>query len=334
MNVLLEALPGEKLPVSEVMASLGRLWEGEGAGLDQRKTDFRASQMNVILHCGLDTKPDELRKRFDTLLEMGHRYPCRIIVLCPDSRADHHAELESKIYSQCYIGERGRQHVCIEGIVLSYVPSERGFLENQVSIWLDNDLPTYHWLHRVPVDRVKSYGKSFLQECKRIVYDSSVEPEGYAEQVRAITNSGPESTRWRDLAHSRGLPLRQSVGQFLSAYDPALLVNGLTRISLKYRGNLKGEAHCLLAWAKGRLTDCAGKEPFNPELVTEVLSDEDETSLLMEWSYDNGHQFHWWVNLDTELSVIKVNYGQGEQVHPLSMKLLAPAESLGEAFFF
>lgn len=334
MNTLLEALPGEKIPVSRVIQTLGRLWENEDVESGGRRTDFRASQMNVILHCGMDTNPEELRERFDVLLEVGHRYPCRIIVLCPDSSAEERTELECKIYSQCYIGDRGRQHICIEAIILSYVPSERGFLENQVSILLDNDLPTYHWLHRVPVERVIAYGKSFLQRCKRVIYDSSVEPPDYAVQVRAVTNSGPDSSRWRDLANSRGLPLRQSVGQFLSTYPADLLAEGLNKITLKHRHNLKGEALCLLEWTKNRLADCAKDDEFRPEIEIQELENEDETSLLMEWGYDNGHLFHWWLNLDTALSMIKVDYGQGVQTHPLTMKLLGAPESLGEAFFF
>jgi hypothetical protein len=221
MNTLLNSLPGKQLPVSDVMEALRKLWDNDGikpTGSDQSTTEFRASQMNVVLHCGVDTHPDEIRMRFNTVLELGHRYPCRLIVLCPNLDGNDGDELQSKIFSQCYVGERGRQHICLEAIILSYLPSDRAFLEDQVSVWLDNDLPTYHWLHRVPVDRVHAYGKNFLQRCKRIIYDSSVEPDGYAEEVRRVTNSGPVSSRWRDLAYSRSLPFRQSIGQYLSAY--------------------------------------------------------------------------------------------------------------------
>ncbi len=336
MNTLLNSLPGKQLPVSDVMEALRKLWDDDGvkpAGTDQAATEFRASQMNVVLHCGVDTHPDELRARFNTVLELGHRYPCRLIVLCPNLGGSEGDELQSKIFSQCYVGERGRQHICLEAIILSYLPSDRAFLEDQVSVWLDNDLPTYHWLHRVPVDRVHAYGKNFLQRCKRIIYDSSIEPEGYAEAVRKVTNSGRVSSRWRDLANARSLPFRQSIGQYLSAYEPMLLALGIEKITIRYQKELQGEAGCLGAWAMGRLQDCA-HEKIDIALELLEVAEGEETSLSMEWTYSNRHRFHWWVNLATGLSIIESDYGQGVNAYPLTIQLLSPSESLGESFFF
>ncbi len=334
MNILMDSLPGKQLPVSDVMEALRKLWDNDGVKSTAGATEFRASQMNVILHCGIDTHPDELRHRFNTVLEMGHRYPCRLIVLCPNLNGTDGDELQSKIFSQCYVGERGRQHICLEAIILSYLPAEREFLEDQVSVWLDNDLPTYHWLHKVPVDRVKAYGKNFLQRCKRIIYDSSIEPEGYAEAVRQVTNSGPVSSRWRDLAQSRSLPFRQSIGQYLSAFEPIHLVEGLQKITIRYQKDLKGEADCLFQWTQGRLLDCTHDQGLDVEFELVEVNEEDETSLAMEWTYSNAHRFQWWVNLQTGLSIIESDYGQGLIAYPLTIKMLSPAESLGEAFFF
>jgi len=336
---LLEALPGTRLPVPEVMTALSRLWENDpvlppGKGI----TDFRASQMNVILHCGLKTTPEELLERFHNTLEMGQRYPCRLIVLCPEPRGPDtdsgDPALESKIFSQCYVGDRGRQHICLEAIFLSYIPSQPGFLENQVSIWLDNDLPTYHWLHRVPMERVEVYGKGFLQRCRKIIFDSSVEPEGYAEQAREREGVPGELSKWRDLAYARGLPLRQSIGQFLSSFEPRLLVEGLQTVVLEHRRNLTGEARCLLGWIRDRLRDC-GRDALSEcsfELV--ALPDDAETSLRLLWNYQGSKHFRWWANIESSLAIVEGDLGTGHFSHPQSLRLLAPAESLGEAFFF
>lgn len=339
MNALLEALPGTRLPVSEVMTALSRLWENDpvlppGKGI----TDFRASQMNVILHCGLKTTPEELLERFHNTLEMGQRYPCRLIVLCPESRGSESQpgdpSLESKIFSQCYVGDRGRQHICLEAIFLSYIPSTPGFLENQVSIWLDNDLPTYHWLHRVPLERVEAYGRGFLHRCRKIIYDSSVEPDGYGEQAREIEGVPGELSKWRDLALARGLPLRQSIGQFLSSFEPKRLVEGLDKVVLEHRHNLTGEARCLMSWLRDRLKDCGGAELPADHFQLVPVENDSETSFRFLWSYTDSKHFRWWANLESSLAMLEGDFGTGAFSHPQTLKLLSPSESLGEAFFF
>ena len=42
--------------------------------------------------------------------------------------------------------------------MLGYTPDDAEFLEHQISVWLESDLPTYHWFHRVPEERIlRSY---------------------------------------------------------------------------------------------------------------------------------------------------------------------------------
>ena len=48
--------------------------------------------------------------------------------------------MESKLFSQCYIGESHREMCCCEALLLSYKSEDFGHLANQVSIWLEGDL--------------------------------------------------------------------------------------------------------------------------------------------------------------------------------------------------
>ena len=57
-----------------------------------------------------------------------------------------------------------------------------------------------------------------------MVYDSLI--EGDPDKVVSC----PSYLKVRDLAYSRTLPLRQSIGQFLSAYPPVDLIDGLERV--------------------------------------------------------------------------------------------------------
>ena len=122
------------------------MWEGDAS--PDSPSEFRASQMNVVLHFGLDVTPEDAKLRFDALIRFAQRYPSRIIVLCPTRELQ--SGMSAKLFSQCYIGETHREMCCCEALLLGYKSEDVGYLANQVSIWLEGDLPTYHWLSGVP----------------------------------------------------------------------------------------------------------------------------------------------------------------------------------------
>src|SRR5690606_27011084 len=131
MAELIDALPGVELPVGEVTNHLASMWETGPSG---SPSEFRASQMNVVLHFGLEVTPEEARERFDSLIRFAQRYPSRIIVLCP-SRTRDDGTMASKLFSQCYIGDSHREMCCCEALLLSYKSENFGYLSNQVSVW-------------------------------------------------------------------------------------------------------------------------------------------------------------------------------------------------------
>ena len=107
MSELIDALPGIELPVSDVTQQLATMWDtGPQSGL----TEARASQMNVVLHLGTRVQPAQALKRFEELIEFSHRYPCRIIVLCPKQN-ELDGSMQAKLFSQCYIGASSARDV-------------------------------------------------------------------------------------------------------------------------------------------------------------------------------------------------------------------------------
>ena len=120
------------------------MWEAD-ASLGS-PSEFRASQMNLVLHFGLDVNEADARARFDTVIRFAQRYPSRIIVLCPTR--EEGAGMRAKLFSQCYIGETHREMCCCEACCC--YKSKPGYLANQVSIWLEGDLPRYHWFMVCP----------------------------------------------------------------------------------------------------------------------------------------------------------------------------------------
>ncbi len=326
---LLEALPGIPTPVSDVTRALAQLWQGDAGA--HAPSEFRASQMNLILHFGLKTEKEEAIKTFTSALHFSQRYPCRIIVLCPTSELPNsEAVLEGKLYSQCFIGEGKGEMCCCEALMLGYRTNASRFLEDQVSIWLESDLPTYHWFHRVPAERIAEQYLSFTKNCRRVVYDSGV--DGYGLQSLAWPR--PESLR--DLAWARTLPIRQSLGQYLSSLAPELLIDGLQEITITYQAGQKGEAENLLCWFFGCLRRCrkdwSQVQPFR--WSTHQDDSPQALRLLVQWKYDRDKHFAFRLeNAEGEAS-ISANWLGEEQRQPLQIKFLKPEEALAESLFF
>lgn len=332
MASIIDHLPGLRLPVADVTSFLSHMWNQD---LDQRNADhsaFRASQMNLVLHFGLATPPEEARERFDTAVAFAQRYPCRIIVLCPETEASGEELLEGKLFTQCYIGEDLRSMCCCEALMLSYPPNEDGFLENQVSIWLESDLPTYHWFNRVPLDRISRQYLDFVRQARRVVYDSTIEPDGFVQL------DWPHPRRLHDLARARLLPVLQSIGQFLSSYDPARLVGGLVGIRVGCRREVSGEGRQLLAWVRGCIRGCCEQSGVAADSITfacETVEADDAGLLRMDWTYaTEDRHFSWELERETQRACIRADFGQGAIEHPQNVKRLPGALALSEALFF
>ncbi|MGJ3243524.1 MAG: glucose-6-phosphate dehydrogenase assembly protein OpcA [Opitutales bacterium] len=334
MASLIDTLPGLRMPVADVTAFLSRMWHQDPEQRNAEHSAFRASQMNLVLHFGLATSEEEARERFDTAIEFAQRYPCRIIVLCPEREARGEDLLEGKLFTQCYIGQSLRSMCCCEALMLSYPPNEDGFLENQVSIWLESDLPTYHWFNRVPLDRISEQYLDFVRLARRVLYDSSVEPEGFADL------DWPHPRRVYDLARARLLPVLQSVGQFLSSYRPAVLVEDLEAVTVRHPGEKRGEGRNLLEWVKGGITGCCeqsgAQSADDIAFRCENWDQEDEgLHIRMEWSYAGDRkQFSWDLEDKTRMACIRADFGQGVIEHPQKVKKMPRAQALSEALFF
>lgn len=328
MADLINALPGIELPVREVTSRLASMWE---MGPSNSQLEFRASQMNVVLHFGLDVSEEEARERFDALIRFGQRYPSRIIVLCP-SRESVDGGMVSKLFSQCYIGDSLREMCCCEALLLGYKSEDFGYLSNQVSIWLEGDLPTYHWFSGVPISRIEKYFDNLLMGVRRCVYDSSVEREDLSQIA------WPDSSRVKDLAKARLLPARQAIGQFLSGYRIEEVCHGLQAVSVKHCASMSGEGRGLLEWVQSCLSECDGCETC-PSLgaeftVAECDAATKDCSLVLEFIYDDERFLRCRKFKDGSLGEIEASLGHGPEKITNRVKSLTLEQALAEAFFF
>ena len=325
-----------KMPVSEVIPTLARIWRSGGASSDpEKQNEFHAFKMNLILHFGLDATEEESLEIFHTACRFAIIHPSRIIVLCPVENHRGEEILEGKLFSQCFLGPGEGNVTCCDALILGYPTAESGFLENQVSIWLESDLPTYHWFHRVPVKAIRDYYLSFVEDFRRVVFDSSVEGSRYNRI------NWPALVVPSDLAYARILPFRQSIGQFLSRFEPSILGRGLKSVTVHYPSSLKGEAEGLLRWHRSCLKACSSRcqneEEGGSEAAFQLEPQKDvgEAGLRINWVYqDEGKFFSWQFSSGKNIAQIEADFGQGRHTFHSHLNLLDPEKALAEALFF
>ncbi len=326
---IFDALPGQVMPVSEISPTLAEMWSVHMGSDHKVPTEFHASQMNLILHLGLKTPLEEARERFETLVAFAQKYPCRLIVLCPMGRERSDKLLEGKLFSQCYIGADMREQCCIEAIIVGYPTREAGFITNSVSVWVENDLPTYHWFNRVPAERIEAHHMEWVKRTTRVLYDSCVEITDFKE----IPWPRPEAVA--DLALARLLPARQGIGQFLSATAPKDLVEGLKTVTVRHNEKRCGEGTNLLMWCRQRLNACAQVSGVTCDAEFKLEEVKDETNCLaLEWTFEGDKHFLWTHKAGCAEAAVTADFGHGRVSVPMQIKFLEGEKALSEAIFF
>lgn len=330
MPAIFDALPGVEVPVDAVGKGLRDMWAGNAA--DGRPApeaeDARATQVNFVLHLGLNTTAADAAQQFEVVKRFSQRYPSRIVVLCPRHTEPAPTEIRAKVYGECFLGKSKADKRCVEFVMLSYSRSARPFLENQVSICLSTDLPLYYWAHRFSASvRLADY-QYLLSRAKRVLIDSAIAPDD------ALTFPWPKPNNVRDLVYSRLLPVRQTIGQFLAAYSPASLVTDLRGVTVSHDGTLPAEARVTLAWLKRRLTACGA----NLEKIAGVVKAHApgaDGCLAVRFEYARPDRvFQWHGDLKTGAALFTADFGSGRTRLAAAVSLLAPDMALSEAMFF
>jgi len=327
MSAIFKALPGIEVPVGAIKHSLTSMWEDTAAkgGAAPSSDDAKATQVNFVMHLGFNTTVEDAVAQFQTSVAFSRRYPCRVVVLCPMTEDTATSEVRAKVYGECHLGKSKGDTRCCEFVMLTYSFGARAFIENQVSICLSSDLPLYYWAHRfVSSARINQF-QYLLGRAKRVLLDSALLPDD------ALTFPWPKPEAVRDLAYARLLPVRQTLGQFLSAYEPTGLIDGLQTVKLRHQASVTAESKVLLGWLKARLEAC-GMKPDQVMFSTEVC--DDGVSFDLSFAYSNKTHFHWSGDLSKGGAHFEADFGGGRTALSTAVSLLKPEAALGEAMFF
>jgi hypothetical protein len=326
---IFDALPGIEVPVAAISKSLGEMWT-QGAA-DGRPTldadDAKATQVNFVLHLGLNTTAEDAAAQFAVIEKFSRRTPSRIVVLCPLHADVPAPEMRAKIFGECFFGKSKSDKRCVEFVNQSYSRSARPYLENQVSTCLSTDLPLYYWAHRFSASgRLADY-RYLLNRAKRVMIDSSSAPPD------ALTYPWPNPSATRDLVYSRLLPVRQTIGQFLAAYAPAALVDGIRTVTVSHDEARAAEGRVTLSWLRRRLAACGA--PLDAVEFKLAALDPKAGSLGVRFAYgEASHYFRWSGDLATGQALFEADLGNGKTTLAAAVSLLRPENALSEAMFF
>lgn len=319
-NSVFAALPGIDTPVGGIGAAFQAMWA------DSPAAEMRAMQLNLVLHLGANTGPEDAERQFRTTVRLSQRYPCRVVVLCPDPDEAAAASIRAKIYGECSMGKSRNDARCCEFVILNYNVRARQYLENQVSVCLSTDLPLYYWAHRFAVARRLADYHYLLTRSRRIMFDSAV------VAAETLDFPWPNLSAVRDLAYTRTLPLRQNLGQLLSRYAPDAICAGLHGVSVRRGPDLAAEAACLLGWVrKGLARSGASLDALHCRV--EGGRGAGELDLTLEYG-EQGKGFSWRSDLGRDEAVFNGDLGTGRSVLTTGARLMESEAALAEAMFF
>jgi len=305
MPSIFDALPGIEVPAGAIPKSLEEMWThtAAGGGPAPAADDAKATQVNFVLHLGLQTTAEDARAQFQTTLEFSKRYPSRVVVLCPLKEDAGKTDIRAKIYGECHLGKSKSDKRCVEFVMLSYPRVAREHLENQVSICLSTDLPLYYWAHRFSASAKLADYRYLLTTAKRVLIDSAIAPKD------AMTYPWPRPENVRDLAYARLLPVRQSLGQFLSRYPLEVLCEGLQKVTVAHGAPHAAEGRVLLGWLQDRLEKC-GKH--GTTFAVTSPADFAPEAFAVTFDYAGKKFFRWHGNVAEGHAQFEADFGSGQ----------------------
>ncbi|PTY03180.1 glucose-6-phosphate dehydrogenase [Opitutaceae bacterium EW11] len=328
MSSVFNSLPGIEVPVGVVSKSLAQMWEDTAArgGAAPAADDVKATQINLVLHLGFNTTAADAVEQFQTAVRFSRRYPCRVVVLCPLQPDEPETEMRAKIYGECHLGKSKGDTRCCEFVMLSYPVPARRFLESHVSVCLSNDLPMYYWAHRFSSSSKLADYQYLLKRATRVIFDSAIVPED------AFAFPWPRRDTVRDLASARLLPVRQSIGQFLSGYAPQALVDGLAAVRVNSHPSLAAEGRVLVPWVRERLVNCGASQDVRYEALP--CTGAADRCFELRFDYRGPKFFSYRGDFVRQHADIEADFGSGRVTLPTAAALLIPEAALGEAMFF
>ena len=256
------------------------------------------------------------------------RFDVQAMVLCPTREEEvKEPTIRAKIFGECHPGKTRGDLRCCEFVILNYPTAARVFLENQVSTCLSTDLPLYYWAHNFASSAKLGAYQYLLKKAKRVLIDRSLVPP---EDQGEVAWPRPENVR--DLVEARLLPVRQTIGQFLSAHAPAALAHGLSDVVVHHGSARRAEASVLAEWSRARLVACGAATSLCAKVQADAAAPADMIDVV--FNYANTQSVRFQGDLAKGRAQLCARIAGSVTELSTAISLLSSEAALAEAMFF
>ena len=142
----------------------------------------------------------------------------------------------------------------------------------------------------------------------------------------------PRPENVRDLVQARLLPVRQTIGQFLSAHAPAVLADGLSEVAVRHGSARRAEARVLTEWSRARLVACGAASSLRATVQADASAAADSVDVV--FNYTNAQSVRFQGDFAKGCASLLARVGGSCTELNTAIGLLSPEAALAEAMFF
>lgn len=228
-----------------ILKELAELWTSlaqPDQGAATASGVLRACAMTLIVAARDEQDAQDITQ---TVGELMHEHPSRAIILKP---ADSGAELNSRVYAQCWRPFGSRQQICCEQIEITTPEGQLDEVARVILGLLAPDLPTVlwcrgsHWFERAGFERMYPLiDKIVLDSCE---FEEPQHPIDIMRKLRA-----QKHPRFADLAWTRLTMWREMIAYAVEVAAPGDKVGGIRNIVVEhYEEKPSNSCYYLAAW--------------------------------------------------------------------------------------
>lgn len=222
--------PVEKVRPEKVLKDLRELWAQLGREQEDAGGVLRACAMTLVVIVEDDTEAQHVRQTLGVLM---HDHPSRAIVL----RASEGAELDARVFAECWMPFGRNQQICSEGIEMSADATNLGEVAQLLVPLLVPDLPVVLWCRGGRFFSSRYFDPLFPIAQKIIVDSRSApNPKGAIAVLKEFRSRGSRvaDLAWTHLTGWRGAIAHSCEESLMTASSARIEYGGPLSTSLLY----------------------------------------------------------------------------------------------------
>jgi glucose-6-phosphate dehydrogenase assembly protein OpcA len=237
------------VPVDEIDAELARQWITVHEGIEKQTghPPMRTSILNLVI---VVTGPYEARYARDSLLQVAHVMPSRVILIEVQPAGE---EIRAQVWAHCLLETNRRGH-CYDVIEIRVSEKQLSAVPNIIARNKLTDLPTFlFWAGQTDIGS-DAFAR-ISASANRIIIDSKRFDDALAalnEFAAYLENQGPDCAA-SDLVWTRLTGWRELIAQSFDGAVPCALLPSLRRIDIAYDPRAEADALLIAGWFTSRL---------------------------------------------------------------------------------